>query len=498
MDPFHSITTIDDRPRRWLLAVTIFATLATGWFAAVEAAEDSPATSPAVATPAPASSLPEVPAAGWKLERVALTGGKAYEGLVEMELPSKIKFIEVHQPAGKPMSLLVRWIDRKLIESWTRLTPQQREDLVKRIQGFRNRAVIELGRMDDLRLVAIQRDGKVSWQYQGDWFSLESTADEQMTRQSIVRIEQLFTAYQQILPPRLTPRGQLEILLFGDTAEYRQFLGGRGLDLENPAFFAADFDLVAAGSEMNRFVAEMDFVLRKHRQMRKDYADLMAELPGRVKKLGESLRATGIPGDELQRISVAEQRRWKDVLTTLDGRIKAVERRNASRFQEVTGQMFRRLAHESFHAYLEDFVYPRSVSDVPRWLNEGLAETFEAGLLDGDSLRVDAPDARMLARLKADLSGADPLPLAELLAADANQFISTHRGDAAQASRLYLYSWGLAYFLTFEQPLLGTHKLEEYVSLDASDESPVERFETLVGMPLEQFEQRWRGVMLGL
>ncbi len=187
--------------------------------------------------------------------------------------------------------------------------------------------------------------------------------------------------------------------------------------------------------------------------------------------MNETLRKAGVPSEERQKISVAEQRKWKDEFATLEARIKAAERRNASRFQEVTGEMFGRLAHESFHAYLENFVYPRSSSEVPRWLNEGLAETFEAGLLDGDSLRIDAPGARILARLKSDLAGPDPLPLAELLTADADQFISTHRGDAAQSSRLYLYSWGLAYFLAFEQPLLGTKELERYVSLDTTGQS---------------------------
>ncbi len=352
--------------------------------------------------------------------------------------------------------------------------------------------------MDDLHLLATRRDDKLVWQYQGDWFSLESTADEQMTTQLIVRIEQLFTAYRQILPPRLEPRSQLQILLFGDKREYREFLGGRGLDIQNPAFFAADFDLVAAGSEMNRFVAEKDRIHREHLRLRQEYGRLAAEVPGRLKELSDKLRTAGLANEEVQKVSVAEQRKWKDELATLDARIKAAERRNASRFQEVTGEMFRRLAHESFHAYLEDFVYPRSSTDVPRWLNEGLAQVFEAGQLDGDSLRIDAPDARTLARLKADLTGGQPLPLDEVLSADATQFISTHRDDAAQASRLYLYSWGLAYFLAFEQPLLGTKKLEAYVRADTSGQSAIQRFETLVDMPLVQFEPRWRTVMLGL
>jgi hypothetical protein len=454
--------------------------------------------SPPPAAPAKPATAPEPPGAAWKLERVTLIDGKIYDGLVTAERTAEIEFIEVHQPAGKPMYLVVRSIDRKSIDTWTRLPPEQRTALSTRIEGFRHHARIEARRMEDLRLVAIRRDRTVSWEYQGDWFSLESTADEQMTRQSVVRIEQLFTAYRQILPPRLFPQTRLQILLFGDTAEYRQFLGGRGLDMQNPAFFAADFNLVAAGSDMNRFVDKLARVRREHQQLRQQYGRLLAETPSRLQKLNETLRKAGVPDEERQKISVAEQRKWKDEVATLEARIKAAERRNASRFQEVTGEMFGRLAHESFHAYLENFVYPRSSSEVPRWLNEGLAQTFESGLLDGDSLRVDAPGTRILARLKSDLGGANPLPLAELLTADANRFISTHRGDAAQSSRLYLYSWGLAYFLNFEQPLLGSKELERYVSLDTTGQSEIERFEELVGMPLADFQQRWRDVMLGL
>ena len=97
-----------------------------------------------------------------------------------------------------------------------------------------------------------------------------------------MRIEQLFTAYRQILPPRLVPQTRLQIRLFGDTAEYRQFLGGRGLDLQNPAFFAADFNLAAAGTgDMNRFVAERGAGPCEHQQLRQEYARLLAEIrPG--------------------------------------------------------------------------------------------------------------------------------------------------------------------------------------------------------------------------
>ena len=102
---------------------------------------------------------------------------------------------------------------------------------------------------------------------------------------------------------------------------------------------------------------------------------------------------------------------------------------------EVAGRMFTRLAHEAFHAYLETYVYPRQVYDVPRWLNEGLAQTFEVGLLESDSLRIDTPNAVALAQLQSDLRSARPLELSELLGAGSNTFLSAHTSAGEAASR---------------------------------------------------------------
>ena len=45
-------------------------------------------------------------------------------------------------------------------------------------------------------------------------------------------------------------------------------------------------------------------------------------------------------------------------------------------------------------------VYNPATHDVPRWLNEGLAQVFEGGQLESGSLRIDAPD-----RVKLELQG---------------------------------------------------------------------------------------------
>ena len=121
-------------------------------------------------------------------------------------------------------------------------------------------------------------------------------------------------------------------------------------------------------------------------------------MPARIKALGEDLE-NEIPPAERQKILVAEQKKAEEQLENLRGRkILALDRKNSAKFTEVSGQMFTRLAHEAFHAY-RTYVYPRQEYDVPRWLNEGLAQVFEAGLpLEADTLRIDTPDLPALGK----------------------------------------------------------------------------------------------------
>ena len=58
-----------------------------------------------------------------------MTDGKSYQGLIETEGPASIEFVEVREPRGKPMFLVVRPIDLKNIATWERLKPQEKEKL---------------------------------------------------------------------------------------------------------------------------------------------------------------------------------------------------------------------------------------------------------------------------------------------------------------------------------------------------------------------------------
>jgi hypothetical protein len=394
------------------------------------------------------------------------------------------------------MSLVVRPIERKAISKLERLKPAEREELSRKLQAYKNRAIIEGRSRDDLVLAEADRDGTHVWRFEGRLFTLESTADEQMTRRVIVRLGQIFTAYRQVLAPRRRTETPIQIRIFGAGQEYRAALMALGLAVANPAIYLPESNTILAGSELNRFAAELAAVQREHQRIKAQLDAEMAEVPGRIKQLGADLKEAGLPAAERMRILLAEGKKWDDHRKTIRRKIGIIDRRNSARFDEVSARMFERLAHEAFHAYLELYVYPRDSYDVPRWLNEGLAQTFEAGLLEAESLRIDAPHPRALAELQNDLRGERPLALAELLNAGPQTFL-TAEGNERAAPRYYAYSWGLAYYLAFEQNVLESAAFEQYLTASAGTPA-VERFEQLVGMPLADFEIKWRAAMLAL
>jgi hypothetical protein len=352
--------------------------------------------------------------------------------------------------------------------------------------------------MEDLAITATKPDGVVVWNFQGSLFSLESTADEPMTRRLIARLGQIFTAYRQLFPERGIAGDRVHIRVFGVIDQYRAALKEEGLEITNPAVFLPDKNTILAGSEMHRFDAELAQVNHQHRQIRRQLDALAADMPERLKELGETLKKNDVPAADRQKILAAEQRKWEEQRKAARAKITVLDRRNAAKFNEVAGRMFTRLAHEAFHAYLEVYVYPRKNFDVPRWLNEGLAQTFEGALVEVDTLRIDAPNQTALTQLQSDLRGSEPLPLAELLSAGSDTFLSAHGANAQASSRSYYYSWGLAYYLAFDQGVFGTPQFEAYLSPAAAALPAVERFEKLVGSPLAEFEARWREAMLEL
>lgn len=436
------------------------------------------------------------PGDDWKFERLWLRGGTDYQGLLLSRNEHEWEFAEIVRPRGRPMYAIVRAISPKDVSQYNELEPNDRSRLQDRFNLFRNRALIEAGRMENLALRDLERDGHSYRVYDGFWFTFYSTADERTTRRAIVRIEQMFRAFRQVLPPRIKETARFSIYLYGTLGDYQTALQRYDIDSSYPAFFLPQHNAIIAGTDLDRFAEERAVAAAQNEQVRKQMRSLASKHEESLARVASEMKSKNFPAGEIQ----AEVRRrrgaWKQEEEDFDKQIQDAEHKNELQFREVSQKMFERLGHEAFHAYLDNYVYPHDQYSLPRWLNEGLAQVFEHAQLDGDTLRVDAPATDLLAQLQVDLRSKNPLKLAELLAGG-EQAMADH-SDRDNVKRYYLYSWGLAYYLVFMRDGLSKKPFDEYVSRNAAKSSPIERLERWTGQDLRTFEAQWRKKMLEL
>ncbi len=444
----------------------------------------------AAALPKNADTPPE-----WQFESLKLKDGTVYSGLIQAERETEIEFAEIIRSPGKPMFAVVRPVAPQSVGEIVRLEGDARDRLLDRFRQLRNRARIEAGRMEDVTLEEDVRDGVRHWTAEREWFHLDSTATAKMTRRCVVRVEQIFRAYRQLLPPRNKQTKNLRLLLFGSLDEYRRFMREAGFQIASPAFYSSSHNEIVAGSDLNSYARRLAQVQARNQEVRRQYRMLDAGFTDRLAGVLDEMKKRGYSEAEIEQEAKLRKAVWQRQYDAAMKEIDLAERQNEAKFAEVTEQMFTRLYHEAFHAHVENYVYPHRNGAMPRWLNEGLAQIFETGQLDADTLRIDAPDRERLTRLQEDLASGDSLAVVDVLTAEENEFLASHESDTAQ--RHYLYAWGLAYHMAFESRLLTGKAMDLYVA-NKRNYGPMARFVRLVNTPLQKFDKQWQAAMLRL
>lgn len=442
--------------------------------------------------PLKSGELPE-----WKLETVELRDGRSFHGLILRDMGEYLELDEVHRQVGKPLYLIKRRFPLALVKMLTRLDYDERKILADQLQKYRNRNQEESERMSEVTLLRSKVPGREGWNYQSPWFDLESRMDEDLTRRAIVRIEQMFAAFAVILPSSNTPRkDRLKIELFETNQRYAGFQITLGVKLRHPAFYLREQNILAAGADLSALAQNLANVREKNAATKKHLDELTKGLAQRLQKAAQDLTQQGRSPEEVKQLVQLIRTRLQQELSDLQNSLQIAERKNSQQFETFTRAMFQRLYHEAFHAYLENFVFPAADFDVPRWLNEGLAQVFEEGILEVGTLRLDIPSQTRLVALQKDLREQDRLPLAELLNSEPRRFLVAHEDQTVASERLYLYSWGLAHYLVIREPVLQGKVLAKYVAKSQATLPPQQRFEEMVGQPLDEFEKKWRATML--
>jgi hypothetical protein len=407
----------------------------------------------------------------WKFEAVHLKNGSVLLGLVTEETPQQIRFQNVRRAAGRPTVIIHTTFRRGEIARIEKLPEDDHKKLEEHVLALeQNTPQGEKERMGGLELksVAWGLNPRGGWRYESDYFALLSDAPEEIVRRAALRLEQIYGAYARFLPPRHKGGQPTTVLLITDIAEYRKTLAAMNQKVLNLAFFDPAGNRIVCASDLRQLGDELARLRKLHHDAWDDLKKTEVEYAKLYK--GKELAAL------LQQIT--EKRR----------QLVNADVKNDLLFHQATQLLFATLYHEAFHAYLAGFVYPAKTGEMPRWLNEGLAQIFETALIDAGELRIGHADAARLTRAKEAVRKGELIPLADLLRSGPKQFALSHIGDRQVSDRHYLTSWAVAMYLTFERRLLGSAALDSYVQslTDGTDVKPA--FEELVGQSLPQLE----------
>jgi hypothetical protein len=421
--------------------------------------------------------VPRAAADDWRFDVLVLKNGATFPGLLVKETLQQIEFKPIRRQPGSPTVVIWTVFYPSEIKSIQRLDPSERRRLIERLKALDPNA--EVLQMEHLPLEPLLwSHGNVEgFRYSSNHFVLISDAREDIVRRAAVRLEQIYAAYARFLPPRRPSANPTRILLVRSLAEYHALLKEQGRNILNPAFFDAQRNQIICASDLEKLGADLDLVRKQHKQ-------LLDELRAEEQKLNRQYNRTIPPA-------------IRDQIAAKRNQVRAANLKNDEIFRDATRHLFQTLYHEAFHAYLAQFVYPAGDAEVPRWLNEGLAQIFETALVEAGEIRVGHADPCRLERVKAALRKGDLLPVAQLLRAGPQDFLIGHAGEQPISDRAYLSAWALAFYLAFDRHLLGTPALDRYVQALHRGADPVQAFRDLVG-DLSEFERAFHRYLFDL
>lgn len=430
------------------------------------------------------------------MDQIDLVNGRTLEGLLLEETPLLVKMRLVSRKSGRPTLTSTEEFRRDEVRFVRHLPTEAREELARKLKELDNQRDLFLA---SLRLldaapplgvlpsrgiegirptpVAWEDDpNQTAWAFESPYFSLATNLREPLAVLVSLQLEEVFRAISNLFPPRLSGK-PTRIRIWSDQPGYLRAVNRGQASLDHPAVFDSLANRILAGTELARLEGESTDLRRHH-------AKQLGILNLREVEIQKAMGGR-IPAD-FAKLAVRARRELRDA-----------DQKNDQAIRQSRNQLLRILNHESIHAYLGNWVYDQKKQPLPRWLNEGLAQVYETGVIEAGELRADWPDSIRLAGVRQLIREGKFPSLRRILADSPDHFLVRLTGEAGTTSRessreAYLASWILTYHLTFGKRLLPGQKVDQYLETLAKNEgkeAAITAFETWTGMALEDFEK---------
>jgi hypothetical protein len=422
------------------------------------------------------------PADTWVFEELIHNNGSRFQGLVLSETAQGVKFQVVTRLPGRPTVTLTTIFSKSEYAKINRLDEADRTRLKTRLDNLDATKNGERDRLESLKLISAEWLGKAdsAKRYDSDHFTLISNAPEEITGRAAVRLEQLFAAFRRYLPPQTTTAKPTTIFLTVTPEEYVSLLGPGAPRLLNPAVYDPVKNRIICGSNLRQLGEQLNGSRLHHQRQFLAIEQYKADIL------------------KLYKDQKSEQNRYLSLANSQRQTILAAEAANDRAFDTATKQLFAVLYHEAFHAYAHSYAFPDR--ELPRWLNEGLAQIFETAVVEAGELRVGHAEPERLKTvrewIKAD--GGEFLSIADLVKTQPSGFVAKHTDAKAASERAYAASWAAAHYLLFARNAIGNERFAKYLVDLKAGRNANDSLEQWIDQSPSEFDREWRDYLTRL
>jgi hypothetical protein len=152
-------------------------------------------------------------------------------------------------------------------------------------------------------------------------------------------------------------------------------------------------------------------------------------------------------------------------------------------------QVYSVLQHEGFHQFAFTFIG----SELPIWVNEGIAQYFEDGILINDKFYLGLASARRVQSVKGAIELNKAIDFDKLLETTDGEWIQNLVTGSARGSLQYDQSWSMVYFLIQGEGGKYQQAFDKYLRLVSEKKDSLAAFKEAFGSEdTSAFKKKWQ------